>query len=312
MLTSIWWVRVWAILIGTQQFPVLLSISLRTYVVEHLLKCLFSICITSLMKYLLRSLTHFLIDGFFPYCWVLRVLVYFEKQSFIRCAFCQIVSPSLGLSSRSLDTVFHRAALFCFVFLSRSFKFSWKPLPLKRMKTPFAATWMELENVTLSEVSQQRRRNIVWYRLYVESSNKKQTMIQMSLLTKQTDSQTLRKSLRLLRGRMGEGLVRQFGMDMHTLLYLKWINNRTYCKVHEALLNCHVAAWTGGCLEKWVHVCVRWSHFAVHLKLSQCCLLISCTSIQNKKSKKVLKESSWSIIPFLDSSFGVVLKKLSP
>ena len=42
---------------------------------------------------------------------------------------------------------------------------------------PFAATWMELEIITLSEVSQ---RQISWYRLYVESKK----MIQMNLFTK--------------------------------------------------------------------------------------------------------------------------------
>ena len=26
-------------------------------------------------------------------------------------------------------------------------------------------------------------------------------------------------------GRMGEGIVREFGMDMYILLYLKWIND---------------------------------------------------------------------------------------
>ena len=29
-------------------------------------------------------------------------------------------------------------------------------------------------------------------------------------------------------GRMGEGIVRKFGVDMYTLLYLKWITTRTY------------------------------------------------------------------------------------
>ena len=47
-------------------------------------------------------------------------------------------------------------------------------------------------------------------------------MIQMNLFTKQkqTDSE---KELRVAEqgGRMGEGIVRKFGMDMHTLLYLK-------------------------------------------------------------------------------------------
>ena len=45
---------------------------------------------------------------------------------------------------------------------------------------PIAATWMDLEIVILSEVSQTQRRNIIWHPLYVESK-----MIQMNLFTKQ-------------------------------------------------------------------------------------------------------------------------------
>jgi len=44
-------------------------------------------------------------------------------------------------------------------------------------------------------------------------------MIQMNLFTKQTH--------RLERmGRAGEGTVREFGINMYTLLYLKWITNK--------------------------------------------------------------------------------------
>ena len=44
------------------------------------------------------------------------------------------------------------------------------------------------------------------------------------------------------------------------------------------------AAWMGwGSGGEWIHVYVWLSPFAVHLKLSQHCLLISYTSIQNKK-----------------------------
>ena len=38
--------------------------------------------------------------------------------------------------------------------------------------------------------------------------------------------------------------------------------------------------------DEWIHVYVRLSPFAVHLKLSQHCLLMSYTPIQNKKFKK--------------------------
>jgi len=34
-----------------------------------------------------------------------------------------------------------------------------------------------------------------------------------------------------------EGIVRECGMDMYPLLYLKWIINRTYCTAHGTLLN---------------------------------------------------------------------------
>ena len=35
----------------------------------------------------------------------------------------------------------------------------------------------------------------------------------------------------------GEGIVREFWMDMNTLLYLKWITNMDLCTAHGTLLN---------------------------------------------------------------------------
>ena len=78
---------------------------------------------------------------------------------------------------------------------------------------PFAATWMDLEIVLLSEVSQ-RRRNTVWHPFYVESK-----MILINLLTKQKETHRLREQNY---GCRWGGTIREFGMDMCTLLYLKW------------------------------------------------------------------------------------------
>ena len=62
-------------------------------------------------------------------------------------------------------------------------------------------------------------------------------------------------------------IVREFGMDMYTLLYLKWVTNKGLLSTQS-----YVAAWMGGEFrEKWIHVYIWLSPFAVHLKLSQHC-----------------------------------------
>ena len=82
---------------------------------------------------------------------------------------------------------------------------------------------------------------------------------------------------------MREGTVREFGMDMYTLLYLKWIINKDLLFSIWNSAQWYVAAWMGGEFGgKWIHV-YPWLSVPVHLKLLQHCLLISYTSIQNKK-----------------------------
>ena len=69
----------------------------------------------------------------------------------------------------------------------------------------------------------------------------------------------------------GEGIVREFGMNMYTLLYLKWISNKDLL-VHSTWnsAQCYVAAWLGGGFRgKWIYVQVWLSPFTAHLKLSQ-------------------------------------------
>ena len=74
-------------------------------------------------------------------------------------------------------------------------------------------------------------------------------------------------------GRLGGGLVREFGMDMRTLLYLRWMtNNKDLLYSSGESAQCFVAAYMGGEFGRecgYTYVYVWRSPFPVHLKLSQ-------------------------------------------
>ena len=54
---------------------------------------------------------------------------------------------------------------------------------------------------------------------------------------------------------MGDGIVREFGMDMHTLLCLKWVANKALLHSTRSSAQCYVAAWMGGEFGKeWIRV----------------------------------------------------------
>ena len=58
----------------------------------------------------------------------------------------------------------------------------------------------------------------------------------------------------------GEGTVRDFGKVMYSLLYLKWISNKTYCIAQQTLLNAMCqTGWEGGFGGEWIHVYVQLS-----------------------------------------------------
>ena len=64
-------------------------------------------------------------------------------------------------------------------------------------------------------------------------------------------------NLRLSVGGMGEGIVREFGMDMDTLLYLKWITNKDLLCSTWNSAQCYMATWMGGYFGgEWLCVCM--------------------------------------------------------
>ena len=84
---------------------------------------------------------------------------------------------------------------------------------------PFAATWMNLESVRLSEVSQTEKEKYPYDITY--NWNPKRNY--RTELTKQRDSQTWKTNL----GFLGQGgIVWGFGKARHTLLYLKWTSGK--------------------------------------------------------------------------------------
>ena len=59
-----------------------------------------------------------------------------------------------------------------------------------------------------------------------------------------------------------KGIVKEFGMDMYTLLYWKWITNKVLLYSIGNSAPCYVAAWMGGEFgEEWIHVYVCLSSF---------------------------------------------------
>ena len=67
-------------------------------------------------------------------------------------------------------------------------------------------------------------------------------------------------------------MVREFGTNMYTLIYLKQVTNKVLlCSIGDSV-QCYVAAWMAGEFGgEWIHVYVWLSPFAVHLKLPQQC-----------------------------------------
>ena len=62
-------------------------------------------------------------------------------------------------------------------------------------------------------------------------------------------------------------MVREFGIDVYTLLYLKGITNKDLLYNARNSNQCYVAAWMGGKFGgEGIHLYILLSAFAVHLK----------------------------------------------
>ena len=54
-----------------------------------------------------------------------------------------------------------------------------------------------------------------------------------------------------------EGIIREPGMDMYTLLYLKWITSKVLLYSTGNSAQCYMEAWMGGAFGgEWIHVCM--------------------------------------------------------
>ena len=114
-------------------------------------------------------------------------------------------------------------------------------------------------------------------------------MILTNLPTKQKETHSLREQTEGCQGwgeDWGERIIRALGVDMCTLLYLKWIINKDLLySTCDSTQRC-VAAWIRGEFRgEWIYIYICLNPFAVHFKLSQNFWLISYTTTKIKKYK---------------------------
>ena len=105
-----------------------------------------------------------------------------------------------------------------------------------------------------------------------------------------TASKKWAQNLRLsAREGWGEGTVREFGMDMYTLLYLKWVTNKVLLGTQGTPLNVKwQPRWERSCGGEWIHV-YDWvpllSTWSYHNIVNQ---------LYSNMKYKVLKKKKWA------------------
>ena len=152
----------------------------------------------------------------------------------------------------------------------------------------------------ISEVSQ-KKKNSIWWLLYVKSKNGTNEPNYRT----ETHSQTWRTYLWLPRGReQGMGRTWEFGVSRCQLLHLKWISN-------EVLLystgNYIQSLGIDNDRRKGIDIYVWLGHFAVHQKLAQNC---QSTIISKKKNNAQSKPwNSWSIVGISPATYPQLTHK---
>ena len=144
---------------------------------------------------------------------------------------------------------------------------------------PFAAIWMELEIVILSEVSQTKKEK--YHIPYMQNLKRNET--NELIFRIETNLQTQRMNLWLPGGRM-RGRDREFGINMYTLLYFKWIyvqHRQFFSKLCGRLDVSRVWRRRDTCMWMAESLCCPLETITT--------LLLGYTSIQNKKLKKKKK-----------------------
>ena len=129
----------------------------------------------------------------------------------------------------------------------------------------------------------QRRRNIVWHPLYVDSKKK---WWKWTYFTKQKETHRLIKWTYDCQGKWI--VLGSLGMYiLYMLLYFKWITNKDLLYSTRYSAQCFVVAWmVEGFGGEWIHIYVWLSPFAVHLKLSLSYLATLQYKIKSSKENK--------------------------
>ena len=123
----------------------------------------------------------------------------------------------------------------------------------------FAATWIDLEIIILSEVSQKEKDKYhdityMWNLKYDTNE---------PIFKTETDSQTQRTDFWLQRGRWGwRGMDWEFGISRRKLLYIEWINNKvllysTGNYIQHPVINHNGKEKRGASLvAQWLRICL--------------------------------------------------------